>query len=431
MTEHFLQYVWFHGLYFPVKSTTEGDKIEVLHPGLYNRDEGPDAFNARIKIEDVVWVGNVEVHLKSSQWRQHKHDLNPQYNNVILHVVSEDDEDVVMKNGVKIPTLVIKPREDVLKIYDSMMMSESGLHCVGKIADIAALHKLLAIEKFSIERMKNKSEHIKSIVDRMRGDLEHAFFVLICRHFGFSLNADAMEALALSFDYSIVNKIRNKTFLLEALLLGQAGFLDVESHEAYVQLLQREYEHLRVKHKLSPLPKGRFKMMRLRPQNFPTIRIAQFADLLFNRAHLYSSIIQEKNIKSLRKILKCSASNYWDTHYTLTGQESTEVKKKISEVSIDILIINVVVPFLFYCSELWDDVKYSQRAMSFLENIKPEKNRIVNLFEDLGFANENAIHSQGIIQCYKLYCQKKECLRCPLCYQLLKASENNSIKLKV
>lgn len=420
MKEQFLHYVWFHKLFTPQQFTVDGRAVEILNVGVQNYDEGPDAFGAKIKIDGILWVGNIELHIKTSHWYTHKHSLNPHYSNVILHVVVDHNTDQDVFNGHSIPTLQLNIPSHILDNYNQLFTQKSLIPCSDKLPIIDTFHLNNSIETMAVERIRNKAKRVEEMVSICDNNIEQTFFVLLARSFGFSVNGDAMQAMAMSFPHNIIFKIADNRLQLEALMMGQANILCTDISIEYVDALQREYSHLKSKYNLQPLPIGYFKLLRLRPYNFPWIRISQLVDLITHTPLFFQQVLEADNIDRLRKIFFCQASEFWDTHYSLNSSPSAQRLKQLSSSSIDGIIINTIVPFLFFYANKWNNQAYADRAMNFLESMPPEKNNITNKFVSLGFNNENALCSQGIIECYRAYCQQNNCLRCPLSFYYIK-----------
>ncbi len=424
MTEQFLQYVWFHSLFAHKQMTVDGREVEVVSVGLRNNDEGPDAFNAKVKIDGILWVGNVEIHRRSSDWEVHGHEGNERYGNVILHVVGEADCDVVVM-GEKLPTVVLEVVPEVEKVYAELQGKKEALACGDRLVGVEKLFKDVSVEKLAVERMQDKVHRFREIVERCEGDVERAMLVMVSRQMGFSVNADAMEMLAMSFPHKILFKLADSPLKIEALLYGQAGMLEgVMDESDYVAELKREYAHLQALYNLKPIPSSMFKLLRLRPYNFPTIKLSQLANLLSVMPRMYAEMVDRQAVVDLQNVFNCEASGYWDEHFAFGGKKSRMCRKHLSKGAKDVLIVNVVVPILFYYSEERHCEEAAMRAVKVLESVAAEKNRITEMFVSCGFDNCNALASQGMIQCYRKYCERKDCLRCPLFYYVMKNNKS-------
>lgn len=418
---------------FPLRTltTTTGLELEVVDAGLHNHDAGPDFFNAKILIGGQMWVGNVELHMKSSQWYQHGHDKDAAYDNTILHVVTEADCEVITSSGNTLPQLVMPIPEALLSNYQHLLQEDRYPRCHKIIPSLPRLTLHSWMSALQTERLSRKTEDIVRCLEAYEGSWEDAFFHTLARYYGFGINNEAFEAWAKTFPLKAVDHHRDDLFQIEAIFFGQAGLLDAEASperhrpqmlaDDYFQKLRSEYLFLRHKFSLTPMDAGRWRFLRLRPQNFPHIRLAQLAMLYYNRQAGFSQILDCTDVKALAKTLQTHVSDYWQTHY-LFGEESARIEKKMSRASIDILLINAVIPTLFAYGRYRNDDRYQNRALDFLEQLKAEDNNIVRMWRECSFDVENAGDSQALIQLKKEYCDRKECLRCRIGYQWLKRS---------
>ncbi len=413
MEEKTLHYIWQNKLYDGKNlKTTKGEIIEIIDPGLLNTDEGPDFFNAKIKIDDTLWAGNVEIHIKASDWFRHKHEKHIGYNNVILHVVIENDTEIYRKNGEQIAQLVLPIRPEIIQKQSQKTNSSQWIACGNKIKSIDTLTWQMWLDRCLIERMESKTERILSILKQKTDSWDEAFYILLARSFGFNLNNDSFEQMARNLPFSILLKHRNNLFQLEALLLGQAGLLsDVKSQNDYPIKLAEEYHFLQKKYNL-PTPNQSCKQLRLRPQNNPHLRLAQLAALIQKEERLFSKIIQLKEKTSIFPLFEnIKLSPFWETHYNFISS-SNKKNKSLGKSSIESLIINVVVPLLFLYAQHTDNDELRDIAMNLIQSIKAEKNSIVDGFAKLGKTAQNAADSQAMIHLKKQYCERKDCIRC-------------------
>ncbi|MGZ2371771.1 DUF2851 family protein [Ancylomarina sp. YFZ004] len=421
MNEDFLHYIWKFRLFDSDNLlSSQGHHLELIDTGSLNTDSGPDFFEARIKIDDLLWAGNVEIHLKSSDWYRHHHDVDSAYNNVILHVVLENDRDVVLSDGRLLPCLELKIPNQYLKRYQSLMSSQSWIPCQ---VDIPKLNNFFVnhwLDRMLLERMERKSDEIKQIYHQNGNSWEETFYQILSRYFGLKVNADPFEQLARSIPLKILAKHKDSLLQLEAILFGQAGFLDDSIPEdIYYSDLQREYRFLKSKFKLKSIEKMRWKFMRIHPVNFPTVRIAQLANLIYQSQSLFSKIKQVENVDEFYLLLETQASQYWDNHYRF-GEKVDFKKKVLGKSTIDILIINAIVPILFVYGKEIGDHLYVDRALACLEKMKPERNSIIKSWRECGVDVKSAYHSQSLLHLKSEYCDKFRCLECELGNRILR-----------
>lgn len=417
--EDILHYVWKFKLYNRVLQTTDGQAIEVIDPGVSNANEGPDFFNAKIKIGDKLWVGNIEIHVASSDWMLHKHEQNKSYDSVVLHVVKEADCEVKNSEGRSIMQCEMRYPQSIDENYDFLIHSNIDLPCVNYFAEMDRFHLSSWMNNLLMERLERKAKDIDRLFSRLEGSWEEVFYVLLSRSFGFGLNSDSFERLALSLPLRYIQKHGDNIVQIEALLFGQAGMLeDEQAKDSYHGLLQKEYEFLRHKYGLKPLEKHVFKNLRTRPTAFPQIRIAQLVALLHSSQGLFSKVVDKKEVGQIRLLLHVNASEYWQTHYTF-GAESAKKSKFLGDSSLDILLINAVSPILFAYGKYIGDEDMCERALRLLEEIKAEKNSISKLFSKNGVTMNSAADSQAVIQLKREYCEKRKCLYCRVGHRLL------------
>lgn len=417
--EQLLHYVWKHKLFDKDLKTSDGTSIDIIDVGIHNTDAGPDFFNAKIKIDGKVWAGNIEIHNTSRDWYKHKHETDKAYNSVILHVVENIDCEVTNEAKQNVLQCKIKYSKNIRESIDFLLNTDVSVPCCNYIKEIPSLHIHGWINTLLLERLERKSKDIYTLLDRFNNSWTDVFYVILFRSMGFGINSDAFRQLALSLPLNYILKQGDNPIQIEALLLGQAGLLDdINSPDDYTGVLQKEYDFLRNKYSLSPLNKHVFRSLRMRPQSSPHIRIAQLASLVANIQGLYSKILSCGDTGQIRLLLHANASEYWQTHYVL-GEESPRKSKYIGDSSLDILIINTVVPLLFSYGKKVNDETYADRAIRFLETIKPESNSIVRQFVSYGIAAGSAYDTQALIQLKREYCERKKCLYCRIGYKLL------------
>lgn len=430
MKEEFLHYLWKYGLYDP-DSLLDNDRnnIIVLHPGEYNRDSGPDFFNARILIAGTIWAGNVEIHTRSSHFDNHGHQNDPAFNNVILHVVDVNDKKVFNKKGEELLTIEISFDPALYENYNSLVNNPFIIACqeeINKLDTILVRHWLNSL---AIERLQSKSELILKIFSETGNDWEETFYRLLTRYFGFRVNTEPFEMLATAIPFKIIRKHADNRFQIEALLFGTAGLLEeglfkeALSDEYYRNLI-KEYKILSSKYSLQPIPGWMWKFSRLRPANFPTVRISQLAAMLSVSGGLFSKVLEAKEIRQLKEAFEVTASHYWDNHFVF-GKKSRNFQKSTGSQATDIFLINAVIPVIFIYGNSRDCQDISERALTLLENIHAEENTITEEWKVAGITAESAFYSQALIQLRNEYCKKRKCLDCRIGNKIL------SLKLKL
>ena len=416
MTEDFLQYVWQHRLYLPsCNSTTDGTPVEIMQPGQRNANAGPDFTDVRIKIGDMTWAGCVEAHIESADWIRHGHHVDPAYNNVVMHVVYKYSDDVYNSRGQKIPTMELHFDSRYFDNYNRLVAGKERIACGNEINKMDAFAMSSWFERIAIERLEQKAETIIQTHKATDNDWEETLYRGLARNFGFSLNAMPFEALARSLPLKTLLKHKCNLMQIEALMFGQAGLLSEEqTNDEYFVNLRKEYVFLQKKYNLFPIDKFLWKFLRLRPINFPTLRIAQFAGLIHHGEHLFSQIANpELTVENIEQIFDLQASSYWNTHYTF-GKESAKRIKSFGKSSVKTVIINTIVPFLFVYGKLRGKDEFCARAVSLLEKLPAEKNNVTAQWENMGVKNSDAFISQALLQLNNEYCQPKRCLSCAI-----------------
>ena len=420
--EQLLHYVWKHKI-FSLKElkTTTGQQVEVIDTGLANTDAGPGFFNAKLKLDGALWIGNIEIHERSSDWFKHGHHADAGYNSVILHIASEIDTEISRSNGERIPQIQLICPEAVRTNYKELLETDSYPPCYRIIPSLPPFTAHSWMTALQMERFEQKATLLNERLKRCQGNWEDAFFITLARNFGFGLNGDAFETWAHQLPFRAVDKHRNDLFQIEAIFFGQAGILEDSDGDGYYLRLKKEYTYLQHKFGLIPMDASLWRFLRLRPANFPHIRIAQLA-CLYHRAYgLLSRIMETETLQGVRDILKGGTSEYWLTHYTFGGSSPSR-PKTLSNTSLDLLIINTVVTFLYAYGLHKGNRVLCARAGSFLEELKAENNYITRMWEQCGMKASNAADSQALIQLKKEYCDKKKCLYCRIGYEYLKRS---------
>jgi hypothetical protein len=428
--EGLIHYCWMHKL-FPLKElkTTDGKSIEVIDPGLHNHNAGPDFFNAKVKIDGTLWVGNVEIHDKASDWYVHGHDKDGRYDNVILHIAGQIDTTVQTSNGHLLPQMQLDVPQKVKDHYQELITIDQYPPCYQIIPQLTTLMIHSWMNALQTERLEQKTEAIQQRVDQCNGSWESAYFVTLARNYGFGINGEAFETWARSIPLLDVDHHRDNLFQIEAIFMGQAGLLELDAiperyqqealKEGYFTKLRDEYLYLAHKFSLHPMDFKLWRFLRLRPQNFPHIRIAQLANLYFQRKAGLSQLLECDTVEKMENSLKTSVTPYWETHYTF-GSSSEKNEKNLSPFSLNLLMINTAIPMLFAYGRHKSSDKLCDRAFDFLEQLKAENNFIVRMWKQCGLKVENAADSQALIQLKKEYCDKKDCLRCRIGYEYLK-----------
>ncbi|MEO8720859.1 MAG: DUF2851 family protein [Ginsengibacter sp.] len=421
MKEEILQYIWKFQYYNRNElRSTNGDSILVIHPGTQNSNQGPDFKEARIKINNTLWAGNVELHLNSSHWNLHNHSTDNNYNNIILHVVWSHDVEIKDPNGNNLPTLELQSRVSnlLLEKYKQLMEAAQFIPCEKLFHNLNDLSLTSWKQRLVAERLLLKSKNIFQILEQTNHNWEETFWWLIAANFGLRINSDVFRKIAQSLPQNLLVKHKSNIIQVEAMLFGQAGLLNGDFNEKYPALLQKEYRFYQRKYKLKPVDGALF-FLRMRPANFPTIRLAQLAMLIHNSEHLFSKIKETDSISALRKMFDLEANDYWHYHYVF--DEETDYKlKRLGRQMIDNIIINTVVPILFSYGLHYEAENYKDQAIRWLEEVLPEKNSITKGFESLHYLNKSAFDSQAFIQLKNEYCNHKYCLQCAIGNSLLK-----------
>ncbi|MCK3686382.1 DUF2851 family protein [Maribellus sp. YY47] len=425
MPEEFLQYIWENRLFDNENTVTSaGEPLEIIHQGRKNTDSGPDFFNARIKIGDTVWAGNVEIHVKASDWSKHLHQNDKAYDNVVLHVVETFDTEIARTNGETIPTLILTYPDYLRNNYQNLLSAKTWIACENRFHRIDPIVLQLGFNRLMIERLESKTEAILSRLEQNNNDWNETFYQVLARSFGFKVNAVPFELLARSLPVSLLAKHKNNRFQLEALLFGNSGLLNNQLlGDDYYLKLREEYSFLYKKYGLKAIESHLWKFLRLRPVNFPTVRISQFAALFHQSEALFSTIIEIENLSELYTLFKVKASEYWNTHYNFNKSSKSKQEKELGETSIQILIINVVIPFLFVYGEKQNKHHLKNRALEFLEQLPAEANSIVSKWGKLGINARSAFESQALLQLKNQYCEAKKCLNCQVGVKLVSERE--------
>jgi hypothetical protein len=431
MKEEFLHYLWKYGLYYPEKLVDgSGNKIRVLRPGEYNRDSGPDFFNARISVDDTVWAGNIEIHTRSSHFDAHGHQNDPAFDNVILHVVAENDKKVFNTKGEEIMTTEISFAPELYEKYISLINNPYIIACQDEIKETDPFLLRHWLNALVIERLESKAVSINRIFTETGNDWEETFYRLLTRYFGFRINTEPFEMLANALPFRIIRKHTDNLFQIEALLFGTAGMLeeglfkDALSDEYYRNLI-KEYRILSAKYSLKPVHGWLWKFSRLRPANFPTIRISQLAAMLSVTGGLFSKVLEAIYIMQLKEVFEVKASQYWDDHF-IFGKRARHSIKNTGSQAVAIFLINAVIPVIFFYGKSRGSNNICERALSFLEGLPSEGNSILDEWKESRIEAVSAFYSQSLIQLRNEYCKKRRCLECRIGSKLV----SQGIKLR-
>lgn len=422
MTEEFLQYIWKHALFDRSKlKTLDGLPIEIMHSGLHNTDAGPDFFNAQLRIGDTLWAGNVEVHIKSSDWLKHKHQNDEAYKNVILHAVWQNDEEITLPGGIPLPAIELKDfvASDIYEKYEELKTSYKLIPCENEINKVGQLTLYSWLDRLVAERLERKTNLISSNLDTNINDWEETFYRLVLRTLGNPLNSEPFERLANILPFKIINKHRADILQLEALLLGQAGFLEEKFKDSYVVRIQKEYEYLKHKLNLKPMEKLEWKFMRIRPPQFPTIRLAQLAAIVNSEEHLFRKAMEANNLNDVVKLFSVKPVEYWLTHFQ-PDKSSTRKAGAIGKSTIEIIMINAVIPTMFLYGRNTGKEEMAEKALELLHSLKPESNTYIKKWASIGITAADAYESQALLQLRKEYCDQRRCVNCAIGHELMK-----------
>lgn len=419
--EKLMQYVWKHRLWRSEDMVTNtGKKVRVVDPGLLNTDAGPDFFNAKIEIDGHMWVGNVEMHYRATDWKRHRHDSDKAYDSVILHVVAKDDAPVRRTNGELIPQLVLEVSPQFNADYASLVGATIEVPCATKIKQVPHLTIVEWVEGLAFERLHGKVERIHQLLDSFNGSWEDVCYVTLARNFGFGINNDAFERLARRTPLRLLGKHSDSVLQIEALLFGQAGMLDAQKQgmDSYYNQLCTEYAFLSNKFQLTPMEKESWKLFRIRPQNFPYRRIAMLAQFIEGGFRMMNRILEAEGEKEMRALFEVELSGYWTKHYTF-GKPNERATATLSRNSIDIILINTVAPLLYAYGELTGNYEMTDNAIKLLEDLRAESNSIVSHFVAYGIDCPDALTSQALVQLKREYCDARKCIYCKIGHHLL------------
>jgi len=422
--ENLYQYLWKSRMFGKRLAGPDGTEVEVIDPGSHNMDSGPDFFNSKIRMDGAEWAGNVEIHVKASDWYRHGHDTDPAYDNVILHVVGVSDRRVRRSDGTLIPQVEITMPEDFFRTYAMLSSEPSGIRCASRINTLPPLAVTDWLESLSVERVQKKSEKVLTICKECGGDWEQTCFIMLARGLGFGLNSEPFEMLARSIPLKVLHHHSDNPLQLDSILFGQAGMLDSSLHifDEYYQLLCREYYFLARKYGLRPMRPGLWKYARTRPQNFPHRRIAFLSKACEGGFSLFSKILDSRSSEErMRSLFGWKLGGYWHSHFSF-DVDARSVADTLSQASVSLLLINTVVPLLYACGSMRGDMDIAEKAVDMLSSLPAEVNTITRRWAQLGLVAENAMRSQALIHLLRDYCETRKCLYCRFGHRLLRYS---------
>lgn len=424
VTEDILHFAWKHRLFQPSHLLTEdGKRLIVLDVGMHNMDAGPDFLQCRLRIDETEWVGSVEIHVRSSDWTRHRHQYDKAYNNVILHVVYEHDNEIWREDGTLPPTLALHAilHPDIIQRHRELMSGMYWIPCQQQIRQVPRIKVDHWLDRVLIERMESRMDQVLALVDECEGSWEEASYRWLARGFGFKVNAEAFEQLARHVPLRLFEKHRANSIAVDALYFGQSGLLqEADPTDIYTRQLLTEYQYLQKLHQLTPMSASHWRFLRMRPANFPTLRIAQLTSLLLKRGRLFADILTVSDTREIHTWFSVLPIHpYWREHYTFK-ERANRHSAQMGDSSVSLLLINVVAVILFCYGKYMGEEAYIYRAITLLESISPEKNAILQRFIDLGVPAVTASTSQALLHMKKSYCDRKRCLTCSIGTHIIK-----------
>ncbi len=421
MSEDFLHYIWKHKLFNLHNLRTEDEQeVMILQEGFHNHNSGPDFSNAKIQIGDLIWAGNVEIHINSSDWFAHNHQEDPLYQKTILHVVWVNNKPVSDHLGNIIPTIILKGRvsNSLISKFDHLILNRNKIMCSDSLHTVNDFEISNWLGRLLIERLERKVLELQEIYQVTKNNWEQTFFISFCKNFGFKTNAEPMLALSRNLNFIILLKNKDDLFKLESLLFGVAGLLDGDFKDEYFTQLKKEFTHQKSKYGLQCIPSDLWKFGKIRPIGFPTLRLSQLAHLIHMQGNLFDSFVREFKIESNKDIPKVNVSSYWETHYTF-DKESKFKKKPLGTKSIENLLINTVSPMLFFYGKEIGSIHHQELAIDLLEKLPAENNFILRNWSQNNIFAESASDSQSLIELTNRFCTLKKCLNCGIGKQIL------------
>ena len=421
VSEKFLHHVWKFGWFSSTNLQTDtGQKIEIMHPGVHNHNAGPDFMNARVRIDETLWWGNIEIHIRASDWHRHQHQTDEHYKNVILHVVLYNDTSIYLNTPGDLPVLDLSQclNWDIWESHQKWLNNYRWIPCESVLHKADAAYWFMANDRLLIERLHHRIDGIFELLERTQGDWSQVAFIELCKAFGFKTNSLAMEMLAHSIPYTVLSRHSSDLLQIEALLFGQAGMLYSEEPDDYEWRLQQEYAVLRLKHNLTPLSNNIWNFGKVRPYNSPILRLAQLAHVLSRTEHLASSLLHLAQ-PELNELIKGEAHPYWRTHKQFGASRKKPMQTMMGKSSIERIIINVVARLRFAHGKYNNNLSMMTDAMSLLQSIQAEENIITENWSKLGIEAQHAGDSQALLQLYGVYCTHEKCIECPIGIKLL------------
>ncbi|MEM1319297.1 MAG: DUF2851 family protein [Bacteroidota bacterium] len=420
--EDFLHYIWqLQAFNRQDLSTTTGEAIRIIHPGNLNTDAGPDFHNARIQIGGTMWAGNVEIHVLASEWINHQHQHDPAYDNIILHLVYEEDRPIFRSSGARIPCLELKRRipPGLGSRYRRLLHNRSWIPCQAQLGEVPEITRQLWLERLLVERLEQQTQVMEEVLKQNQGDWELTFYQFLARSFGLYINTLPFVQLARSLPLKLLKKHRSNPLQIEALLFGQAGFLETAWKDDYPKALKKEYAFLRKKYRLKPLVAHSWKFSRLRPANFPTLRLAQLAALISKTEQLLHTMLAAEDYPAIEQAFDLQLSDYWQKHYRF-DRIAKAPPRSLGKATVRLFIINTIAPFLFLYGRQKQEAQYRDRALHLLDTLPPERNSIIDRWKELGMKGQSAGQTQALLQLKRQYCDARRCLRCAIGCALLK-----------
>lgn len=425
MREDFLHYIWrYQKFNIPSAKTVTGLPVQIIKPGFGHTNAGPDFLQAKVKIGDVEWAGAVEIHIKASDWNRHRHQNDAAYQNVILHVVWTADEAILHPDGTEIPTLELKNcvNLNLLNSYKNLVESNNEIACASQWPEVDSMYKTEMLERVLVERLNEKAEKASVFFEHSGQNWEEVSYFMLLSAMGFKVNQHPFERLATILPYSLIKKIKHHPALLEAALFGAAGFLTQDFEEEYPNQLKKDWQFLQHKHHQmlsTTMELHEWRFLRLRPANFPTIRIAQLAALLHKLPFLFDAFVLDLDPKKLQNEFKVTPNHYWEKHFQFDKPTQTK-NKQPGQSSIQLLLLNTIPPLLAFYAKSIGEEKYIEQAIQFLGTLKSENNFITRKFQDLGSTIRTSFDSQAYIQLHNAHCNPKKCLSCSVGISIMK-----------
>jgi hypothetical protein len=418
LNESFLYFIWQYKLFeFQTLKTKQGEPVEILYCGIRNDQSGPDFTNCKLKIGDTIWVGNIEIDTKSSDWYKHKHHTNKSYNSIIAHVVYECDTNI--KNEIPVIELSNYIDEKRLDLYNTLMLREATIPCENFVKNVEGFVKGNAIERKSHERLRDKTFVLFNLLNECNNNWENVFYLTLFRNFGTNVNALPMELLARNIPLQIFAKHKQNSTQIHALLFGVAGFLEQDIDDLYYNSLKQEFQFLKIKYNLQCLDESVWKMGKIRLGNYPKQRLAALSGIIIQSSHLFSKILASNSIEDIKNLFNIEIDDYWRNKYDFS--KTCNRLTYISKDFINTIIANTIVPCMFAYAQFINDLDLEEKCLKIYSETTPEKNSITKLFEGFEFEHKNVLQSQGILQLYRNYCTKKRCLECEIGLNIFKS----------